>query len=100
MLSVVFTTFATEDTAKVFAKKLLANQLAVCVQLESITSFYNWQGHCMEEPEIRMIIKFKKAQMPQLAIFFADNHPYDVPQLVEIEANSVAENYLNWAMES
>lgn len=100
MLSIVVTTFSNETSAKEFARKLLENKLAVCVQLSHITSFYNWQDSCMEEPEVRMVIKVKKSLMPLLAQFFNDNHPYDVPQLIEIEASSVAESYLNWAMEN
>lgn len=100
MLSIVLTTFSNEKSAKQFAKKLLADKLAVCVQLESITSLYNWHDKCVEEDEIRMMIKVKKSLMPELTKFFTENHPYDVPQLIEIEATSVAESYLNWALES
>lgn len=99
MLSIVLTTFADEASAKQFAKKLLADKLAACVQLQPITSLYHWQDECVEEPEVRMVIKTKTALIPQLSQFFQHNHPYDIPQFIEIKATSVAENYLNWAMQ-
>lgn len=99
MLSIVLTTFADETSAKQFAKKLLVDKLAACVQLDPITSLYNWQDKCIEEPEVRMVIKIKTALIPQLSQFFQHNHPYDIPQFIEIKATSVAESYLNWAMQ-
>ncbi len=100
MLTMILTTFEDESSAKVFAKKMLSEGLAVCIQLTPITSLYRWKGICEESAECRMLIKTKKADLSVIGDFFKTHHPYDVPQFIEVAVTSVSADYLDWALSS
>jgi periplasmic divalent cation tolerance protein len=69
--------------AERLAQGLLERRLAACVQLdEGVQSHYRWQGKACADAEVRLTIKSLPALLPQLQAFMAEQHPYEVPQLL------------------
>jgi len=94
--SIVITTCGNRDEAERLASQMVKNQLAACVQLSSITSYYTWDGKFNTEPEFRLIIKTRKGLYDQVEQFIKKNHSYEVPEIVELSIKSGSKEYLDW----
>jgi periplasmic divalent cation tolerance protein len=76
------TTLGSEADGRRLAQALLGARLAACVQLERTESHYRWQGAMSAEPEIRLTAKSVPERLVALQAFLAEQHPYDLPQLL------------------
>ena len=94
-LSAVTTTVATADDARRLARTVLQRRMAACVQVESITSYYHWQGALKEEAEWRLVCKALPASVPALLALLRSEHPYQLPQLV-VQPLSATQEYADW----
>jgi periplasmic divalent cation tolerance protein len=79
----VATTVGSLAQAQELARELVERRLAACVQLdEGVQSFYRWEGKLCEDAEVRLTIKTLPGQAQALQAFFAEKHPYEVPQFL------------------
>jgi periplasmic divalent cation tolerance protein len=92
----VTTTVGSVAEAQRLAQDLVARRLAACVQVEAgLHSVYRWDERVQQEPEVRLAIKTVPALEDALLAFFAEHHPYEVPQfLAHTERGSEA--YARW----
>ena len=96
-LAVILTTVETDAEARTLAARLLEERLAACVQLSRIDSLYLWENAVAEEAEIRMMIKTPAERLAAATAAIAAAHPYEVPQILVLEAASGHAPYLAWA---
>ncbi|SHH83585.1 divalent-cation tolerance protein CutA [Marivita hallyeonensis] len=90
-----YTTLDDDQTAKALARKVVEAKLAACVQIQPITSVYEWNG-IQEEAEIRVMFKTSRAAYPKLKDLILREHPYDEPALWVVEIADGSESFLNW----
>ena len=93
---IVLTTCPNEKEAKILASTLLKNNLAACVQLSQITSYYTWKGSTHNDPEIRLLIKTRARLYESVEQFIKGHHSYDVPQIVQIPITDGSDEFLDW----
>lgn len=94
---VVLTTTPNEAEAEQLARAIVESRLAACVQiLPKMTSVYYWEGKVQSEPEHLLLMKTLNDKFEALSRFIRDNHSYDVPEIVAIDAEKVSEDYLAW----
>ena len=80
---IVTTTVGSAADAQRLARELVERRLAACVQVDAgVTSFYRWEGKLCEDAEWRLVIKTQARHEAALQAFFAEHHPYEVPQFV------------------
>ena len=92
----VTTTVGNREDAQVLARALVEARLAACVQLEApLQSFYRWEGKLHDEGEVRLTIKTLPSRQPALEAFFAERHPYDVPQFLAV-TQEASDGYAAW----
>jgi len=97
MLRVVLTTVF-PDEAEALAEALIVGHHAACVNiLPEIRSIYRWQGRIHRDLERMLIIKVPTAQVDACMAAVAALHPYDVPEIIAVPVERVAEAYLAWA---
>jgi len=85
------------ETARRLDRELVERRLAACVQVvPGATSVYRWEGALREEHEVLLIVKTLGERLPALEAFFAERHPYDVPELVALEPAHVEARYRAW----
>ena len=97
---VVLTTTPDISEASSLAEKLVQSKLAACVQIvPHITSVYVWEGKIQNENEQLLMIKTSKEKYSELEKFISENHSYEVPEIVAIDAKHVFEPYLSWLNE-
>jgi periplasmic divalent cation tolerance protein len=97
---IVTTTCPNEGEAKELAQKLINENLAACVQLSPITSYYTWHKKTCIEPEIRLVIKTRTKLYKKIERFIKKHHSYDVPQIVQTPVTDGSDDYLNWIDET
>ena len=98
ILSLTTTVASTQDAERL-ARALLDRRLAACVQLDAgVQSHYRWKGEVCADPEVRLTIKSLPARLAAIQAFMAEQHPYEVPQLLwQVMGASPA--YAGWVRE-
>ena len=97
-LLIVFTTLPSEwEEFRVgsFAQLLLESG-AACVEYSPVRSVYRWEGQVTSSKEWKLEIKSTLSLKARLLDALKLHHPYDVPQLVYLTAET-SELYANWA---
>jgi periplasmic divalent cation tolerance protein len=98
---VVLTTVGTAFDVAALARELVEQRLAACVNIiPRIESIYRWQGRVETDAEQLLLIKTTRERLDALRERLMARHPYDVPELVVIQPDEVAEPYRAWLVES
>ena len=86
--------------AQELAEKLVNSGRAACVNiLPHLRSIYRWQGQLHNDEESLLIVKSAYPDMTELFAWLADQHPYDVPEIVRLDSEQTLPSYLQWAIE-
>lgn len=94
--SVVMTTTQNEIKAEELAKKILAEKLAACIQIQNIKSYYTWKNEVCVDPECLLLIKTKGALFAELEAFIKKNHSYETPEIIQLGIKDGSKEYLRW----
>ena len=94
---VVLTTVAGEDDARKLARSLVESERAACVTIVGgARSTYRWEGKVVEEAECLLIVKAPRRAVAALREAILEQHPYELPELLVLEADGVTEEYSAW----
>ena len=97
---IVLSTFPSEELAKKVAQGLLERKLCACVNIMKVSSMYSWKGKIEDEQEFLCIFKTTSIKLRQLKEEIGKVHPYEVPEIVELEMKSASSNYLSWLVDA
>ncbi len=98
---IVLTTVGAETDAAAFARVLVDERLAACVNvLPAMTSVYRWKGAIEQDREQQLVIKTSSDRVAALEARFHELHPYDVPEFLVISVTGGPPAYLGWLEES
>jgi periplasmic divalent cation tolerance protein len=87
-------------TADRIARALVEERLAACVNVvPGIGSTYRWKGVVEQADEVLLIIKTVRARLTAVGDRLAALHPYELPELVAVEAVGGLPGYLGWLAE-
>lgn len=92
-MNIGWTTLASLEDARKMAEEMVSGRLAVCVQVEPITSYYLWNGSLESSEEYRLTVKFLAENTEKLEAWLNEHHPYDVPQWLAVPVDRVASSY-------
>lgn len=85
------------DCADAIAETLVAERLAACVNVSpGTTSIYRWDGRIERGDEVQLLIKTVPARLAALQARLCALHPYEVPELIVLEAVGGLPAYLHW----
>ena len=97
----VLTTLPVDADAAQFARTLVGDQLAACVNLLApMESVYRWEGRIEQESERQLVIKTARPLVASLWERVRDLHPYDVPEFIVLPIADGSDAYLRWIGES
>ena len=97
----VLTTLPVDADAAAFARTLVTERLAACVNLLApMESVYRWEGDVQREAERQLIMKTARARVDALCQRLRELHPYDVPEFVVLPIVDGSDAYLRWLGES
>lgn len=94
---VILCTCPNEDTAARLARGLIETRLAACVNiLPGVRSIYRWQDEVSDDAEALLLIKTVPSRFGQLESWVREHHPYEVPEVLALQAEKGSEDYLAW----
>jgi len=83
------------------ADALVQAELAACVNvLPGMRSVYRWQGAVERADEVLLLIKTVRAQVEPVGALVASLHPYELPELLAVEAAAGLPAYLAWVADN
>ena len=97
----VITNLPDADSAKQVARQLVEQRLAACVNiLPGLRSVYRWQGVIEQADEQLLLIKTTRSACPALQARLLELHPYELPELLAVEAADGLPAYLQWVADA
>jgi periplasmic divalent cation tolerance protein len=98
---IVLTTWPASSDAGAFARTLVDERLAACVNvLGQMQSTYRWQDAIETDAERQIVIKTTESKLPRLRARLQELHPYEVPELLVVRTDDGGEAYLAWVQAS
>jgi periplasmic divalent cation tolerance protein len=98
---IVLTTLAADHDAEAFARTLVDERLAACVNiLPPMRSIYRWQGAVEHAAECQLVMKTTAGCVEELKTRIAALHPYEMPEILVLSVGGGAERYLDWVQEN
>ena len=92
----VITTYPSSEAALAAVEAVLKGRLAACANIVSTHSRYWWRGRVESADESLVLFKTVPKRVGALFRFLEVNHPYDVPEVVEVDAPRVGAAYLRY----
>ena len=100
-IAIVLTTLGAEADAAAFARTLVEERLAACVNvIGPVTSIYRWNGKVEQDAEQQLVIKTTIARLAALEARVKALHPYDVPEFLVLRTAGGSDAYLAWVRDS
>jgi periplasmic divalent cation tolerance protein len=93
-------TYPNKKSISKIANKLVREKLVACVNMTKISSVYSWQGKIENADEFLAIFKTTQKNKTKVKNQIKTTHPYKVPEIAEIQINSINKPYLDWLIES
>ena len=97
---VILTTTDNQQVVDKLTISLLEANLAACIQVDNIVSYFKWEGKISSVPEYRIMIKAKSDNYNTIEKMITDTHNYDLPQIIKLDIQDGLPAYLNWVTQS
>ena len=97
---ILISTFPNKKIITKIANQLVKKKLTACVNITKIASVYSWKGKIENQSEYLALFKTTKTKLKSLKKELEQLHPYDVPEIIEINPTSINKPYLKWLVDS
>ena len=97
---VIVSTYPSKNSISKISQELVKSKLAACVTISKISSIYAWKGKIENSSEYLALFKTTEKNKKKLKQKIKETHPYDVPEIAEIDVKSINNSYLKWLVES
>jgi periplasmic divalent cation tolerance protein len=96
----VYSTFPSLTEAERAAERLVAAQLAACVNiLPGMVSVYRWEGCIEKAEEVVAIFKTRESLSQEVIGGIRSGHPYTTPAILVVPVDDGAPDYIGWLMD-
>src|SRR5437762_705531 len=93
----VLTTAPDDERAAAWARTLVEERLAACVNVHGpMTSFYRWKGIVEQDTERQLVIKTTRERVPGLLVRLRELHSYELPEFLVLAVEDGSDEYLKW----
>ena len=96
----IVSTYPNKKSISKVANKLVQGKLVACVNMTKISSVYSWKGKVENVDEFLAIFKTTQSNKTKVKNEIKITHPYTVPEIAEIQINSINKLYLDWLIDS
>ncbi|MCA9828008.1 MAG: divalent-cation tolerance protein CutA [Nitrosopumilus sp.] len=97
---IIISTYPDKKSISKIANDLVKNKIIACVNISKISSIYSWNNKIENTSEYLAIFKTVSKNKTLLKEKIKETHPYDVPEIAEVDVASINESYLNWLIKS
>ena len=99
-LVIIISTYPNKKSILKIANELVAKKFVACVNISQINSIYSWKEKIENQFEYIAIFKTILQNKNKVKKKIEETHPYEVPEIIEMDVVSVNKSYLNWITES
>jgi periplasmic divalent cation tolerance protein len=99
-MRLVMTTYPNRERAAAAVDGAVGRRLAACGSIVAVDSAYWWKGRVEREAEALVLFKTVPKRVGALFRYLEENHPYAVPEIVELDVPRVAAPYLSYLAET
>lgn len=97
---IVLTTAPDDDRAEEWARRLVEERLAACVNVHgAMISFYRWKGVVERDAERQVVIKTTRERVAALRARLRELHSYELPEFLVLTVEDGSDEYLKWVAE-
>ena len=98
---IVLSTAPPDDRAEEWARQLVEERLAACVNVHApMVSVYRWKDQIERDRERQMVIKTTRDRLPALEARLKELHSYALPEFVVVAVDEATPAYQGWISES
>ena len=97
---IIISTYPDKKSITKIANELVQNNVVACVNIAKISSIYSWQGKIENASEYLALFKTTQKNKKLLKEKINATHPYEIPEIAEINIASINQSYLKWIVES
>jgi len=97
---IIISTYPDKKTVTKTANELVKKRLVACVNISKISSIYSWKGKIENSSEFLVLFKTTQKNKSALKKAIKKTHPYDIPEIAEIDISSINQPYLKWLIKS
>ena len=95
--ALILTTLGSADDAARLGRELVERRLAACASVvPGVRSIYRWEGEIADQGEALLLLKTAPARATALRDELLARHPYEVPEVLVLDARGVPEAYAHW----
>lgn len=98
--TIIISTYPNKKSISEIANDLVKNRVVACVNISQISSIYSWNDKIENTSEYLAIFKTTTKNKTLLKKKIMETHPYDVPEIVEIDVTFTNKSYLKWLIDS
>ena len=99
-LIIIISTYPNKNSINKIANELVKDKIIACVNITKISSIYSWQGKIKNTSEYLALFKTTQKNKKSLKEKIKATHPYEIPEIAEIDITSINKSYLKWLVES
>ena len=92
----IISTYPNKESISKIAGVLVQDKIVGCVNISKITSIYSWNQKIQNSSEYLAIFKTTARKKKILIKMIKETHPYEVPEIAEIDITSINKPYLDW----
>ena len=89
----IISTYPNKKSILKIANELVKTKIIACVNISKIDSVYSWNGKIQNSSEYIAIFKTITINKIKLKKKITETHPYDIPEIVEIDVTSINKSY-------
>ncbi len=97
-MRLVLSAFPDATSVQRIVEGVLARRLAACASSWSVESRYWWEEKREYASETLVLFKTSPRQIGALFEYLSMNHPYEVPEILELDVARVQPSYLKWLL--
>jgi periplasmic divalent cation tolerance protein len=95
-MRLVLSAYPSPRAAEAAVRGALTRKLVACASVLSVRSRYWWKGRLEAADESLVLFKTVPKRVGALFDYLAASHPYDVPEVAEVDVGRVAPGYLSY----
>lgn len=99
-MRLVLSSYPSPETATAAARGALERKLVACASVLAQRSQYWWRGRIESASESLVVFKTAPKSVGALFGYLRASHPYEVPEVVELDVPRVDPAYLGWLLET
>jgi len=99
-LTIIVSTYPDKKSITKISNELVKTKIVACVNIIKIASIYSWKDKVENTSEYLALFKTTNKNKKILKEKIKSSHPYDVPEIAELNVNSLNKKYFDWITDS